>query len=172
MYSLNYFEHVLRNCSATSKDITSRRWNFIKEIKAKRILDYGSGVGWFRAWKPSDIIVDSYDIGPFPQTGINEWDYDLICFWDSLEHISDFTSIFWLLEHTKYVVISIPIKPDNVKMDTWKHNRPYEHLHQFTLEGLDKLFTEHNFVNIKQNQNECPPREDIWTVLYQKKEEI
>lgn len=171
-YELNYFEHTLRKCSATAEEIVKLRWDFIAIANAKRILDYGCGPGWFRAWRPSDLIVDSFDIGNYPQTGINEMDYDLICFWDSLEHIPDLSEIFWLLSRTKYVAISIPIKPKNVLMEKWKHYRPYEHLSYFSLKELDEFFEKRGFRNIKQNQNECPPREDIWTILYQRKESL
>ena len=166
-YGLNYFEHTLRKCSATGELIAKRRWDFISSINVKRVLDYGCGPSWFRAWRPSNICVDSFDVGNYPQTGINEMEYDLICFWDSLEHIPNLNDIFWLLLRTKYVVVSIPIKPDGIFMKDWKHYRPYEHLHYFSLKTLDGFFVRHGFVNIKQNQNECPPREDIWTVLYE-----
>lgn len=170
-YGLDYFEHTLRKMSATAEDICQRRWVFISEVSPKTILDYGCGVGWFRAFRPSGLIVDTYDIGDYPQTGINEACYDLVCFWDSLEHIPNLNVLDWLWSHTKFVAISIPIKPHDVSMKNWKHYRPPdEHINYFTLPSLDIFFHRWGFQKVKQNQNECPPREDIWTTLYKRNE--
>lgn len=171
-YGLNFFEIMLQQNSATAEDICRRRWNFIAPTKAKRILDYGSGVGWFRAFRPNnDLIVDTYDIANYPQTGINESEYDVICFWDSLEHIPDLDEISWLLARTKFVAITVPIFPINSKklLEQWKHYKPGEHLHYFTLQLLDEFFINYNFERILANQNECPPREDIWSIFYGRK---
>lgn len=170
-YDLNYYEHTLIKMSATAEDICKRRWDFIECAKAVRILDYGCGVGWFRAFRPKDnLVVDSYDISPIcPQTGINEMRYDLVCFWDSMEHIPNLKDIEWLLYQVEYVAISIPIKPDNVPMKSWKHYRPPdEHIHYFTIQSLNEFFAKYGFSCVKQNQCECPPRVDVWTLLYRK----
>lgn len=175
-YGLNYFEHTLRKMSTTAEDITKRRWTFIRCTLAKSILDYGSGVPWFRAYRPDkNIIVDTYDISGIATTGINQMEYDLICFWDSLEHIKDLDAeLGALLNRTKYVVVSIPIylgdmhKDTNSKFLLWKHYRPFEHLHYFTFETLDEFFAKYGFKRWFSNQNECPPREDVWTILYKR----
>jgi len=168
-YGLNYYKHTLRKYSATAEDTNMRRWAFLEEIKPRKVLDYGSGVGWFRAWKPVGVQCDSYDICSIsPQTGITEWKYDVVCFWDSLEHILDLSDIYWILEQTEYVAISIPIKPESIDITKWHHYRPHEHLHYFTLKSLHAFFAKQGFEIIKANQNECPPRIDIWTILYRK----
>jgi len=172
-YGLNYFEHTLRKMSMTAEDICQRRWKFITPTKAIRILDYGCGVGWFRAFKPDkNLIVDTYDVGNYPQTGINEMEYDLICFWDSLEHIPNLDEINWLLTRTEFVAISIPIFLGDMQQEEfrkWKHYRPNEHLHYFTLQTLANFFEERGFEMFEKNQNECPPREDVWSILYRRK---
>ena len=86
-YDLEYFDKMLRKNSGTAKRISKIRWKFISRVDPKLVLDYGSGVGWFRAFKPEGITVDTYDIGEYPQTGIQHSYYDIICFWDVLEHI-------------------------------------------------------------------------------------
>jgi hypothetical protein len=174
-YGLSFFETMLRQNSATAEDICKKRWNFIATAKAKRILDYGSGVGWFRAFRPDDdLIVDTYDIANYPQTGINEQEYDVVCFWDSLEHIPDLDGIGWLLKRTKFVAITVPIFPSHGKelLEHWKHYKPGEHLHYFTLELLDNFFKNYNLKRVIANQNECPPREDIWSILYKRKSKL
>ena len=170
IYDLEYFESLLRKYSASSEYIVKTRWSFISEVHPKVVLDYGCGVGWFRAYKPKGVTVDSYDIANFPQTGILHDNYDVVCFWDVLEHIPDFDVIRNLLNKTRYVALSIPIKPENQEWSTWKHFRPFEHLHYFDTELLDAFFKFVGFSNVKTNQVECPPREDVFDILYERKE--
>jgi len=168
IYNLEYYEHMLRIYSKTAEQICKIRWNFIKEIKLLTILDYGSGVGWFRAYRPKDIEVDSYDIANYPQTGIQKKEYDLVCFWDVLEHLENFNQIKSLLINTKAVAVSMPIKPKKIKLENWKHFKPNEHLHYFTIETLDALFKTYNFIKLKGGYPECPPRTDVYSALYKK----
>jgi len=168
IYNLDYFEGYLRNCSRSAEDIAKIRWSFVKETKARTVLDYGSGVGWFRAFRPKDKRVDTYDIGEYPQTGINRKRYDLICLWDVLEHIPNFNSIGSLLSNARFVAITVPIKPKGVKLETWKHFKPGEHLHYFTLKTLDLFFKKYGYHRIKYGNPECPPRQDVTSVLYGK----
>jgi len=145
--------------------------NFVKSIDCKTVLDYGAGVGWFRAFRPQDVVVDSYDLANYPQTGVKHVNYDLICFWDVLEHIPNFKEIEVLLHNTKYVVVSLPIKPKRVHWKKWKHFKPREHLHYFTIESLDTLFENYKFKKVKSGYPECKPkgpRIDIYTALYKK----
>ena len=168
IYDLNYFEILLRNNSGTAEKIAKIRWDFILEVHSKIVLDYGSGVGWFRAFRPKDVIVDSYDIANYPQTGILHDRYDIICFWDVFEHIPDFSEIVKLLENTNYVAISLPIKTKKeIGWLEWKHFKQLEHLHYFDLELLDATLGYFHYKKIKCGQPECPPREDIFSLLYE-----
>jgi len=168
MYNLEYYEKMLRQNSGTAEKINKIRWDFVAECNPKIVLDYGSGVGWFRAWRPEGVEVDTYDIATYPQTGQRYIAYDLVCFWDVLEHIPNFGIIFDILKEAKYVALSIPIKPDNVELVTWKHFKPGEHLHYFSEETLDLFFKIYGFIPIKKGYPECPPRQDILSVLYKK----
>jgi len=170
IYNLDYFEGYLRRCSKHAEKISKIRWDFIKEVNPKTVLDYGSGVGWFRAFRPNGVRVDSYDIGNYPQTGILCDKYQILCLWDVLEHIPDFREIEFILKETQYVALTVPIKPPKIKIENWKHFKPNEHLHYFTIESLDALFKRYNFKKIKHGYPECPPREDILSALYQKRE--
>jgi hypothetical protein len=167
IYDLNYFETLLRNNSATAEKISRIRWDFIAEIHPRVVLDYGSGAGWFRAFRPQDITVDSYDIASYPQTGILHDKYDVICFWDVFEHIPDFSVIVNLLKNTDYVALSLPLKPrEGINWLEWKHFKPLEHLHYFDLALLDATMSYFKFTRIKSGQPECPPREDIFSLIY------
>ena len=77
-YDLEYFEKMLRQNSKTAEEISNIRWDWLYELCPKTVLDYGSGCGFFRAFRPRGIEVDTYDIGPYPQTGIRLRLYDIV----------------------------------------------------------------------------------------------
>ena len=175
IYNLEYYEKMLREYSATAKQICDVRWRFLKDgiyaskrqVKDVTILDYGSGVGWFRAWRPAWATVWSYDIGKYPQTGLQLRLYDVVCFWDVLEHIPDFKAIEPVLALSNHVALSIPMAKEGL-LD-WKHFKPGEHLHYFTEESLVALFHEYGFTPVvTSTEIECPPREDILTALFKR----
>jgi len=171
LYQLDYYERMLRNNSTTSEQISYIRWEFlIANITdpIRVLLDFGSGVGWFRAHRPLSIEVDSFDIGSYPQTGILHKEYDVVCLWDVLEHIANFELIHSILNSTRYVALTIPIKPRKTSLACWKHYKPGEHLHYFTLDELDTFFETYGFRLLKRGKPECPPREDVWSLLYEK----
>jgi len=149
-YGLEYYEKMLREYSATAQEICRKRWEFIGDFlgiggkgRTHRVLDYGSGVGWFRAWRPRGAEVWTYDVAEYPQTGIELRKYDAVCFWDVLEHIPDFKAIEAVLALADHVAVSIPIAPDG--LEGWKHFKVTEHLHYFTRESLVSLFAEYGF---------------------------
>ena len=63
--------------------------------------------------------------------------YDLVCFFDSLEHFEDIDLPLQL--QTRHVVVSLPMRPAFFpeKAKLWKHFKPGEHLHYFCPESLD-----------------------------------
>jgi len=174
-YDIEYYEKMLREYSKTAEEICCKRWEFIGDFlgigskkKIHKVLDYGSGVGWFRAWRPYGVKVWSYDISNYPQTGIELQKYDVVCFWDVLEHIPDFNDLEAILALSEHVALSVPIVRD--KLNDWKHFKPGEHLHYFTEESLVALFHKYGFVPVFMNTNiECPPREDIMTALFKRR---
>lgn len=167
-YNVDYFDHLLRNTREYGEKIAKIRWDFVSICKPNTVLDYGSGVPWFRAFKPNNIRVDTYDIGPFPQTGIDfNIGYDLVTFWDSLEHIPNMSIIESVINKAKYIALAIPIKPDDVVLKNWKHFRPGEHLHYFTFEMLDEILGSSGFVRKVSEPVECPPRIDIMDFIYE-----
>lgn len=165
-YDIEYFENTLRLNSKTAEEISHIRWDWIKEISPHTVLDYGSGAGWFRAYRPNGVKVCSYDIGPFPQTGIELILYDVVCFWDVLEHIPDFSEIKPVLALSSHVAVSVPIV--NRELFGWKHFKPSEHIHYWSEETFKALFREFGFESIKQGQPECPPRKDIHSFLFRR----
>lgn len=168
MYGINYYENLLRMYSKSAEEICKIRWDFVAETKPCIVLDYGCGCGWFRAFRPKGITMDSYDIMPTAQTGIRHERYDLITFWDVLEHMPGFEGIKDLLDKARFVAITVPIKPDGIKIENWKHTKPLEHIVTFNHEMIEALFSEFGYNLIKVGQPECPPRVDIWSFLFGK----
>ena len=165
-YDIEYNENMLREYSKSAEKISKIRWDFIADIEPKRVLDYGSGVGWFRAWRPKNIEVFSFDIGKYSQTGIPEGDFDVICMWDVLEHFENLDKLYPLLERTKYLALTVPLLPENQDLKTWKHYKPGEHYHHFTKKTLDNFMDGYGFKCVKSGSLECPPRQDILSALY------
>lgn len=169
MYDINYYENMLRMYSSTAKQISTIRWEFISELHPHTVLDYGSGVGWFRAFRPKDVIVDSYDIAEYPQTKVLRNEYDVVCLWDVLEHIPRFSDIRSVLNSSRFVALTLPLLEEGINVRMWKHFKPDEHLHFFTKDVLAALFDYYCFDLIKEGQPECPPREDIWSFVFKRR---
>lgn len=172
MYDLSYFEKMLRQNSSSAEAINQRRWAWVTPVLERYsvVLDYGSGVGWFRAFSPSGYTIDTYDIGLFPQTGILHEHYDLITFWDVLEHIPFLTrELGHLISTAEYVAFSVPIPPRGQDVLTWKHYKPGEHIHYLSRELWVDWWAESGFEIVKQGMPECPPREDIVSFLMRRK---
>lgn len=169
-YGLEYFEKMLRLNSATAEKICKIRWDWISDANPKKVLDYGSGVGWFRAFRPFGSDVHSFDIGNYPQTGIRLIIYDVVCFFDVLEHIPDFSIVEPVIALAKHIAVTVPMidKPHG-QLHLSKHFKPGEHLHYFTEESLISLFGSYGFKVIKSGQPECPPREEVYSFLFGRK---
>lgn len=165
-YDVSYFYNMLRMYNKTAEHICKVRWDFVKEVNPKSVLDYGSGVGFFKAFAPDGIHVDTYDVMPVPITGITKNAYDLVTFWDVLEHIPDFNEIVGVLSMAHCVAITVPIKPANMKWENYKHYKPLEHIHHFTQDSLITLMKSLGFRFIKSGTPECPPREHIHSFLF------
>jgi hypothetical protein len=172
-YDESYYYNLLKIHTHSAQYISILRWDFLHEylhpVSYKChpvILDYGCGVGWFKAFASELLIVDTFDIMPVPQTGIIHDKYDMVTMWDVLEHIPDFSDIAHILAKTDYVALTVPIKPDNVVWADYKHFKISEHLHYFTVDLLEAMFDHYGFKLVKQGEPECPPREFIKSFIF------
>ena len=178
-YNVDYYYNLLKIHTCTAKEINDLRWNFVAKYtmidKIARqyatVLDYGCGPGWFAAFKPDYIRqndIDTFDIMPVPQTGIRRIQYSVVTLWDVLEHIADFTDIENVINRTNFVAMTIPIKPDSIRWNSWKHFKPGEHLHYYTVDLLKALFRLYGFSLKIDEMIECPPRSDVHSLIFEK----
>jgi hypothetical protein len=117
------------------------------------ILDVGYGNGAFlNAAKNIIKNCSGFDISGFPlsddiliENSITNKHFDVICFFDSLEHFDDINIISNL--DCNYVFISVPwchYLSDEWFIN-WYHRRPNEHLWHFDDKSLCKFFHENGF---------------------------
>lgn len=176
MYNLDYFYNMLRMYSSSAEKICDARWDFVKPALGAAldggdvafVLDYGSGCGFFKAFAPKGVKVDNYDIMPVPQTGIRCDQYDLVTFWDVLEHIPDLTVLERIMAITKHVAVTVPIKPADVAWENYKHFKPGEHIHHFQEDYLCAVMRLFGFELIQKGTPECPPREMVGSFLFRR----
>lgn len=170
-YDIQYWHKMIRQNSGSAETINKIRWDFVSKIKPKTVLDFGAGPCFFSAFAPENIKIDTYDIAPWPQTGINHNYYDLITMWDVIEHIPDLKTLEPFLKLTKAVALTTPILPKGKDVKTWKHYKPDEHVSLFTKQSLQEYFRNFGFRLIKSGYPECDCgiRQDIFSVLFKKK---
>lgn len=130
-------------------EMSRLRWEFIQQALQlpadSRVLDVGYGNGSFLKHVQSDgmrifgIDLHGEDFGVPEVDYGTEQEFDLICFFDSLEHFGTFERPLSL--RTRYAVVSIPNAPDFLLTgpQAWRHYKPGEHLHYFAPASLDRL---------------------------------
>lgn len=138
-----------------AKQMSDVRWNFIQQhlglLHGSRVLDIGYGNGAFlkRARDAGmsiyGIDVHSEDFGIPTVSFDTRLNFDLICFFDSLEHLPDFNAVLQLKAGA--VIVSIPRTPKQIltRPSVWRHYKPGEHLHYFSTHSLDKLMDRWGF---------------------------
>lgn len=138
------------------------------KIFPQKILDYGYGNGAFLEICQS-FGIESYgtDISGYPipknchfihKNEIEKNSFDVICFFDCLEHIEDIEFIASL--NTKYIYISLPWCHHSEFGDewfkNWKHRKPNEHLHHFNDISLINFMKKNGYsVVIIGNPEDC-----------------
>jgi hypothetical protein len=130
------------------QEMSRIRWDFIQKnlnlAPGSKVLDVGYGNGSFLKYAQAHGGADIYGIDlhgedfgvPEVQFG-TAIEFDLVCFFDSLEHFDNFDLPHSL--QTKNVIVSIPNAPDFLLKapQDWRHYKPGEHLHYFSHESLD-----------------------------------
>jgi SAM-dependent methyltransferase len=124
------------------------RVGFIKAFASSgKLLDVGFGTGAFikAAEKAGydafgcDAHGEECGVRRAPLDGDEVW--DVVTFFDSLEHFPDLAPIRRLIGRAKLVVVTLPSTPaDLLTNQRWRHYKPGEHLHYFCRKSLSALF--------------------------------
>jgi len=149
---LNSYKKIKEKCILLSEI----RMNFLNQHapNLESLLDFGSGTGEFLEYASKSVErVFSYDIIPknftFAHTlkdleEVRGEQFDVVCFFDCLEHILDPKPVIKLL-NTKYIYISLPwchyTEMGEEWFMNWKHRKPDEHIHHFNDVSLQAYMT-------------------------------
>jgi cyclopropane fatty-acyl-phospholipid synthase-like methyltransferase len=154
--------------SYPENEINKIRLAFI--LQEGSILDYGCGSGSFvRACREKGYVAYGYDVNNFtadlrPPEGFKP---DIITAWDSFEHLTDQQQIefFKIAENAKLIVLSIPdfkTPEKDESLRQWRHYRPGEHLHYYTVKSLCTRFEKKGFKYIFYCHAEDKIRKATW----------
>jgi SAM-dependent methyltransferase len=133
------------------REMSILRWNFIQRWlrlpAGSCVLDIGYGNGALlkharaRGMEVFGIDVHGENFGIPTVDYDTDRHFDLICFFDSLEHLPSFDCLFRL--RAAHVVVSLPAVPDYLLQapHRWRHYKPGEHLHYFSAHSLSVLMS-------------------------------
>lgn len=135
----------------TTEAMSYLRLGYLRGFCPKgKLLDVGYGNGSFvkAAIKAEydaygyDVHHANYGVRETPIISHDHW--DVVTFFDSLEHFPDFKEVCQLARRAKWILVSFPCRPSWFPYKReWRHYRPGEHLHYFTLCSLATLFYTH-----------------------------
>lgn len=172
-----YDSNYLKKCAAYAGSDIARAVNSGRVALIQRhvgppadVIDIGCGTGDFmRAISGAGYAVSGFDVIPEViddlrrqgQFADNVHDFDVVCMWDSLEHMED-PDRFLRQKKGSYLFVSIPMIKDIESIRTSKHYRPGEHLYYWTAEGFIAWIGLHGFRLIEISGHEVEAgREDI-----------
>lgn len=188
VYDENYidtYNHL--DCTSMSK---LRYDNIVSVIgrKPNSILDVGYGNGNFLQYCYSQGVEElyGYDVSPQPTPepakrvdNLVIGNYDVITFFDSLEHMENADAVINSLAYCNYVCVSVPECRDALNFtlswfNNWKHRKIDEHIWYFSKTSLIKFMNTFNYKliavnnvedNIRKNANGEP---NILTAIFEK----
>ena len=163
-YDVNYINDRYTKYGYLNDEMSYLRIGFllgsVKE-KIEKILDVGYGNGSFlKISKTMMKECSGYDISGFelPENIIKvedmyKYSYDVVCFFDVLEHLENIEVIKEL--KTKYIYISVPwchFFSEEWFMN-WKHRRYNEHIWHFNEKSLDTFMNRMGYNRITNTEN-------------------
>jgi hypothetical protein len=158
IYDKKYVENSYNNYGEKVSNISHLRLGYLIGVvgKINKILDVGYGNGDFLKLS-STFIEKCYgnDISNYPLPSnckfiddIFSENFDVICFFDSLEHFHDISFVKNL--NTKYIFISLPWchYHSDSWFQNWKHRREDEHIYHFNDDSLVNFMDSSGFEKV------------------------
>lgn len=143
-----------------------------------KVLDIGVGSGAFLdAAAAAGFNAHGFDINPHAVAMLRGQDryaesaegFDVVTFWDSLEHIEDPAAVFKRIRRDAVVLVAAPIFDDLHRIRESKHYKPGEHLYYFSPSGLIDFMALHGFRALEISAHEMEAgREDIGAVAFRR----
>lgn len=145
------------------------RIGFVKAFcDGGRLLDVGHGIGDFvRASLAAGF--DAYghdchgvDVG-IPTVPDLSGQWDVVTFFDSLEHFADLGPARGLASRATWVIVACPFRPawfPGERKRLYRHDRPGEHLHYFSERSLRTLFAGHELIRSSDFEDAVRGRRD------------
>jgi hypothetical protein len=157
-YDFNYVNIRYNTLGTKGQEMSYLRYGFITGVLQKEInsiLDFGYGNGSFLNVCKNKIErcygtdISGYEI---PQNcifieseKIFDYHFDIICFFDSLEHLDD---VYFLDKlNCDYICISLPECHylSDEWFDKWKHKRENEHLWHFNRDSMKNFMQDQGY---------------------------
>ena len=161
---LGYLISSINKIPESILDVGYGNGDFLKLCSESKIKCYGNDISGYPL--PSGVtfvnsIIDNY--------------YEVICFFDVLEHFEDITFIKEL--NCKYVYVSVPWCHylNDEWFENWRHRREDEHLWHFDDKSIIKFFNEMGYELLNKSNVEDTIRkhentlENILTCIFYKK---
>lgn len=152
----------------TTEVMSYLRLGFVKAIvrgaRGTRLLDVGYGNGSFlkAATKAgfdtfgNDVHGADYGIRNVPMEEAAELPWDVVTFFDSLEHFDSLELPRKLISRARIVIVSIPCRPESFPVRReWRHYRPGEHLHYFSTYSLELFGAYRHFVAARSDAEDA-----------------
>jgi hypothetical protein len=174
-YDFNYVHKAYDNCP-TRLQMAHLRLGFLRAFKSRgMLLDIGYGNGDFvRTAQRSgfhaygfDIHGHNYGIPEVKDPLTNYW--DVVTFFDSMEHFPDLSYVKQICNNAKMVMVSVPCVPKSFPKNlNWRHYKPGEHLHYFSPLSLRMVV---NKTMLRETDLEDvirvhPDHQNIFTAIY------
>ena len=142
------------------------RWNLVERYLGgnKKILDWGCGNGSFLRGSRNGFEIHGYDVNPFGRfnnAGLYGQSWDGVTLWDVIEHMEDPYGFIKGLS-TKYLFILTPdVGGSPNRIEEWKHFRPDEHQHYFSVDSMTKMLERAGFGVREINRGEAGLRDTV-----------
>ncbi len=178
-YDFDYVNKAYDRCPSLM-EMAHLRVGFLRGFcHGGRLLDVGYGNGAFvkTALKAgfdaygADIHGHDYGVREADITDHSE-NWDIVTFFDSMEHFPDLQLVKNLVDRAKVVLVSVPWRPDSFPADlTWRHYKPGEHLHYFSNDSLKAVVRKDMLwlpCNLEDTIRKNPKHVNIKTVIFGK----